>query len=138
MPAAGGDAVQITRNGGDVPQESPDGKFLYYLKGDSDPTSCSVWRMPVGGGEETKVLDCVHCSGHWAVGEQGIYFFAKPDEKRQSDIRFYDFSSGKISKILTITRAIQDWIALSPDGRTIIYPQIDQAGSDLMLVENFR
>ncbi len=138
MPAAGGDAVQITHDGEDLPQESPDGRFLYYLKGDSYPTSCSVWKMPVGVGEETKVLDSVHCAGHWAVGEQGIYFFAKPDEKRQSDIRFYDFSSGKISKILTITRGIQDWIALSPDGRTIIYPQIDQAGSDLMLIENFR
>jgi Tol biopolymer transport system component len=28
--------------------------------------------------------------------------------------------------------------AVSPDGRSIIYQQQDQAGSDLMLVENFR
>jgi Tol biopolymer transport system component len=135
MPAAGGDAVQITRNGGDVPQVSPDGKFLYYHKG--YPESCSVWRMPVGGGEETKVLDSVHCAGQWAFWGQGIYFFAKPDEKGRSDIRFYAFATGRISKILTVERDIQDWIAVSPDSRTILYIQME-AGSDLMLVENFR
>jgi hypothetical protein len=26
---------------------------------------------------------------------------------------------------------------VSPDERTILYPQLDEAGSDLMLVENF-
>jgi len=136
MSATGGQTVQITRNGGDVPQESPDGKFLYYQKG--YPESCSVWRMPVGGGEESKVLDSVHCAGRWALGGQGIYFFAKPDEKGQSDIRFYEFATGRISKILTVEREVQDWIEVSPDGRTILYTQIDEAGSDLMLVENFR
>ena len=33
MSSSGGEAVQITRNSGDTPQESPDGKFLYYMKG---------------------------------------------------------------------------------------------------------
>ncbi len=52
MPATGGDAVQITPNGHerDLPQESPDGKSLYYVKADRYPDQCSVWRMPAGGG----------------------------------------------------------------------------------------
>jgi hypothetical protein len=29
-------------------------------------------------------------------------------------------------------------ITVSPDGRTILYTQLDDAGSDLMLVVNFR
>jgi Tol biopolymer transport system component len=96
-----------------------------------------VWRTPVGGGEETKVLDSVHCGGLCAVVEQGIYFFAKPDEKGQSDIRFYEFATGGIKKILTIGQHVAPWIAVSPDGRTILYTEIE-TGSDLMLVENFR
>ena len=60
--------------------------------------------MPVGGGEETKVLDSVHFAGHWAVGEQGIYFFGPEDDKGHSDINFYDFATGKTSKILTIEK----------------------------------
>jgi len=29
-------------------------------------------------------------------------------------------------------------MAVSPDGRTILYSQVDDPGLDLMLVENFR
>jgi hypothetical protein len=95
--------------------------------------------MPAGGGEETRVLDSVYCDGFWEVGEQGIYYFAKPDEKGRSEIRLHEFASGKTRKILTFDlRAAYATLAPSPDGLTILYSQFDQAGSDLMLVENFR
>jgi Tol biopolymer transport system component len=138
MPAAGGEAVQITPNGEgrDVPQESPDGKFVYYQKGWQLPHS--LWRMPVGGGEEVKVLDSVHSTGLWTMGKEAIYFFTQPDERGRSDIRFYELATGKIKKILTIERRVDTHIAVSPNGLTILYPQLDQVGSDLMLVENFR
>ena len=32
IPADGGDAIQVTRDGGFAPLESPDGKFIYYTK----------------------------------------------------------------------------------------------------------
>ena len=32
IPEAGGDAIQVTRDGGFAPLESPDGKFIYYTK----------------------------------------------------------------------------------------------------------
>jgi TolB protein len=59
----GGEATQVTRakEGADVPQESPDGRFLYYCRG--WPFAQSVWKIPVEGGEETKVLDAVHPNG---------------------------------------------------------------------------
>src|SRR5512135_1498555 len=75
MPASGGDTVQVTRNTGDLPQVSPDGKSLYFEKTDRYPKECTVWRMPVGGGEETVVLDSTACHPSYAVWEQGIYFF---------------------------------------------------------------
>ena len=136
MPATGGEAVQITRHGGDVPQESPDGRFVYYEKG--WPAQCSVWRVPAGGGEEVKVLDSTHRFAGWTVGKQGIYFFTPRDAKGRSDICLYRFATGQTSRILTIERDAYYRIAVSPDERTILYGQFDQAGSDLMLVENFR
>ncbi len=136
MPASGGEAVQITRNSGDSPQESPDGKFLYYMKG--WPEAVSVWRAQVDGSQETKVLDSVHSEGQWAVVKEGIYFFRTPDKMVHSDICFYDFVTGQIRKLLTVQRPVDNHIAVSPDGRTILYPQSDQSGSVLMLVENFR
>ncbi|HSB14935.1 MAG TPA: hypothetical protein VLE22_10785, partial [Bryobacteraceae bacterium] len=138
MPASGGKAVQVTQNanGADLPHESPDGKFVYYSKGWPFPQS--VWRVPAEGGEKTKVLDAVHPYGLWTVGKEGIYFFTVPDKKRHSDLSIYEFATGKTRKILTIERRVATFIAVSPDGRTILYPQVDEAGSDLMLVENFR
>ena len=139
MPAVGGDAVQITRNDGDRALESPDGKYLYYIKGDRYPEQCSAWKRPAAGGEETKVLDSVHCDGFWDIGGQGIYYFSKPDEKGRSEICLYEFTNGKTREILALDlRYDYAGVAVSPDGRTILYSQSDQAGSDLMLVENFR
>src|SRR5207237_1400286 len=43
VPAQGGEMVQITRNGGCVPLESPDGKVVYYQKGGGS----DVWEVPV-------------------------------------------------------------------------------------------
>jgi len=137
MPVAGGEAVQISRNQGDLPQESPDGRSLYYMKGQPYPEECSVWRMLAGGGEETRVIDSFQCDGGWHVGEQGVYFFAKPDEKGRSELQLHEFATGKTRKILTVERPVMG-ITASPDGRTILWTQSDQAGSDLMLVENFR
>jgi eukaryotic-like serine/threonine-protein kinase len=136
MPSSGGEAVQITRNSGDRPEESPDGRFLYYMKG--WPDAVSVWRAQVDGSQETKVLDSVHSEGQWTVGKEGIYFFRTPDKMGHSDICFYEFASGQIRKVLTIQMPVNNHIAVSPDGRTILYPQSDASGSVLMLVDNFR
>ena len=138
VPAAGGDAVQITRNGADLPQVSPDGLYIYYLKPIRYPQECSVWMMPVGGGEETMVLDSTACHPSYAVWEQGIYFFTPTDKQGHRDISLHEFATGRARKILTIENPAVWSMAVSPDGRTILYTQKDEAGSDLMLVENFR
>lgn len=130
MPSSGGEAVQITRNSGDFPQESADGKFLYYMKG--WPDTVSVWRSQIDGSQETKILDSVHSEGQWAVIKDGIYFFRPPDKMGHSDICFYEFASGQIKTVLTIQRPVNTHIAVSADGRTILYPQSDGSGSVLM------
>ncbi len=138
MPAYGGEAVRITRNGGDVPQESPDGKTIYYMKGYHQNIP-SVWRMPVEGGEEIQVLDSVHRDGQWTVANDGIYYFIKPDDRGHSDLCLYEFATSKIRKILIIERLVDNIIAVSPDSKTILYAQVNGEGkSDLKLVENFR
>jgi len=138
MPASGGKAVQITRHahGADYPRESPDGRFLYYHL--NRPVRNSVWRVPVEGGEETKVLDSVQIPGCWTTGRDGIYFFTGPDKQGRSDLTIYEFATGKARKILTIDGITHARPGVSPDGRTILYSRVDMSGSDLRLVENFK
>ncbi len=131
----GGGAVQICGKG-DMPQESPDGKFVYYS--DGWPSPLSVWRIPVGGGVENKVLDSVNPSTLWTVTPGGIYHFGVADDRGYSELRLYEFATGKVRKLFTIEHRLEYGLSISPDGRTILYAQVDESGSDLMLVENFR
>src|SRR5206468_3696843 len=57
LPAAGGDAVQVTHNGGLVAFESPDGANIWYTQGSE--ASSPLWRLPVSGGQPVKVLEDV-------------------------------------------------------------------------------
>jgi TolB protein len=145
MPVTGGEPVQIARDTmADIPQASLDGSFVYYSKGYQNPSN-SIWRVPVAGGEGTQVLDGVATSGmQWTVAERGVYFFSKPDDKGRNGLSVYDFATGKTQEILTIERTSDvgvfavGGIAVSPDQRTILFSKTDAAGTDLMLVENFR
>ena len=139
MPSEGGQALQVTKKGGFVSQESPDGKFLYFAKGRG---AAGVWRVPVGGGEEVPVLEQVRAGYErfWAVREKGIYF-AYPGEPHHPAIGFFNFSTRRIIPLANLEKDLPPnygTLAISPDGRWILYSQIDHQGSDIALVENFR
>ena len=134
MPAAGGEAVQLTRNGGFRPRESPDGRTLFFGRGGDSSTS--LWKMPVEGGEETKVLDSVGAR-QWAPVDQGLWFinWTNPGD---AALQFLEFATGKITKVAPVSKEPAPGLAVSPDGRSILYVQYDHRGSELMLMENFR
>ena len=74
----------------------------------------------------------------YAFGEHGIYFVAQADKQGRRNLSFYDSPTGKTRKILTIENPKASFSMVFPDGRTILYTQLDESGSDLRLVENFR
>jgi len=138
-PAAGGQAIQVTREGGFEGFESPDGKYFYYAKGRGLP---GIWRVPSGGGAERLVLDH-HQAGvwrYWRIVDHGIYFVTAATPA-QPLLEFFSFATGKISEIARLERDPDKFVpglAVSPDGRRLLYVQRDQSGSDIMMVENFR
>ena len=130
--------MQVTQHGGMAAVESPDGKFIYYAKF-SDP---GIWRMPVEGGEENLVLKQLEPGfwGNWAMVDQGIYF-VNLDAKRNPTIKFFNFATGRMTQVAAPEKLPvlgMPGLAVSPDGRWILYAQVDQDISDIMLVENFR
>ena len=74
----------------------------------------------------------------FAIVNEGIYFIPRPDSAGRYSIQFFNFATKRIRSITTIERPVGYYLSVSPDGRWILYSQIDQMGSDLMLVENFR
>jgi Tol biopolymer transport system component/DNA-binding winged helix-turn-helix (wHTH) protein len=139
MEIAGGQAMQVTRGGGFEGFESADGKYFYYAKGRNIP---GLWRVPTAGGEETPVLDA-HQAGYWrywAVTEQGIYV-ATAVKPEQPLIEFFSFATGQLKLVAKLEKPIPHnvpGLTVSPDGRWLLWSQLDQEGSDIILVENFR
>jgi eukaryotic-like serine/threonine-protein kinase len=134
VPAEGGRAVQVTRNGGFVAFESPDGRFLYYTK--SEEGTEGLWRMPVEGGEEKQILDSLIAFRGFAVTNLGIYFLTKSNS--EFSVQLFSFAAAKTERIVKVERPILGSLTVSPGGKTVVYAQVDQLDSDLMLVENFR
>jgi eukaryotic-like serine/threonine-protein kinase len=132
-PAEGGQAVSVTKQGGREAFESPDGKFVYYIKGFG---LSSIWRVPVEGGEEIQILDHV-VQGSWAVLDRGIYFVNTRTTPRQA-IEFFNFATGQATRIVTLEKQAGGGLTISPDGRWLLYTQVEPGGSDIMLIENFR
>jgi YD repeat-containing protein len=137
--AEGGQATQVTKQGGFEGFESIDGKHFYYSKGRSVP---GIWQIPVIGGEETLLLDH-HKAGYWrfwAVAEKGIYF-ATANEPARPVIEFFNIATRKVTTIATLDKPLSPsdpGLTVSQNGRSLLYAQMDQSGSDLMLIENFR
>ena len=131
---AGGEAVRVTSNGGGSAFESPDGKYIYYVKGNWSGSLC---KMPVGGGKESQVLPSVSWNAFSLVNE-GIYFISEPGADGKSSIQFVSFPTGKVKTVAPMTSRASEGLSVSPDGRFLLFSQVDAEGSDLMLVENFR
>lgn len=135
VPADGGEAIQVTDQGGYRPLQSHNGRTLYYLR-PGLTTTVPLFARPVAGGPERQVLESVRWC-FWVV-EGGIYYFAASDEDGSLPLRYYDFASGR-SRLLTGLKGRGIWdLAASPDGKTVLFSAESPMRIDLMLVENFR
>jgi len=134
VPLQGGPPVQITRDGGLFAAESADGRFLYYSKFEAP----GIWKVSIQGGEEERVLD--QAGGNewynWALARNGIYFLRH--HKGGAVLDFFDFATGRTISLSTSDR--ENWIglAVSADGRSILYAENELEDSTIMLVKNFR
>ncbi len=139
MSIPGGPPVQITKKGGVFAVESEDGRFLYFVKFDAP----GIWRMPLDGGEEKLVLP--RAGGHewfnWALTRTGIYFRDSGKSENKDTVgvlKFFDFATGKTTTVTATDQPGGVGLAVSPDGRSILYDDKGDAESTIMLVKNFR
>jgi len=140
VPANGGTPAQVTHRGGFAVKSSSDGRWLYYARGRG---VSGLWRVhPDGTGEEPVYEELK--PGLWAffaVTKQGIYF-ADRDSTRGA-FALYLLPAGRKdpTRIAFFDKPLpagDGGFAASPDGQSILYSQIDQSGSDILLVENPR
>jgi Tol biopolymer transport system component len=134
---SGGPTEQVTKNGGVFAAESADGEFLYFSKYEVP----GVWKMPLNGGEEIRVLDQPAGDDwwNWALTRDGIYFYDPPKGKSKPGIKFLDFATGKTTLVAVEDPPTPSYrLAVSPDGKSILYTRLVPNESRIMLMKNFQ
>ncbi|MEG9430997.1 PD40 domain-containing protein [Terriglobus sp. ADX1] len=127
----GGSPQPITTGDGIVPQESPDGRFLYFARGGE----AGIWRVPIQGGPETQVLPepAAGYWGYWEVTPRGIVFL----DTTQTSLRMYDPATRNTINFAKLKRLPPRFAGLStsPNGQQILLTDESHASRHLTLSE---
>jgi len=135
----GGEPIQVTKNGGFIGFESPDGHVFYFTKGGG---TSGIWALNLGSGAEEKILDS-SVGRNWTVSPRGIYYLltSSADGEPYTLVQF-DPVTRRSSRPIPIQGSARNIpinvMAASPDGEWLVYAQRDQLDYDVVLVENFR
>jgi Tol biopolymer transport system component/DNA-binding winged helix-turn-helix (wHTH) protein len=133
MPASGGPATRLTKNGGGIALESPDGRQIIYTKG----TEPGLWMLSLESGIESKIVSNTVGFECFAIVKRGVYF-ERAGQGSGFVISFMSFSDHIVRDVATINAPVGAGLTVSPDERSVLFTQIDHSGSDLFLVENFK
>lgn len=134
----GGNPEQITdRLGSGSPVESMDGKFIYYRN------RRSIWRVPTAGGREEEVFDPEFglFGGRPQPANKGIYYQGLDRGERALIVSFFEYAAKRSSVAFRVRMgdfSVPVSFSVSPDGKYILYPMVDQSQTNLKLVENFK
>jgi Tol biopolymer transport system component/DNA-binding winged helix-turn-helix (wHTH) protein len=135
VPAEGGVAVRLTRDG-TFPQESTDGKRVFYVAGTEQD---QLWSVSVNGGDEHREEGMPKFVNDlsWTPAESGIFLVDGPPS--HLSIKYFSFSDRRtedISQLRGISFVCCS-IKVSRDNGTLLFSAVDRLESDIMLVENF-
>ena len=136
VPSRGGHAVQLASAPAATPLASPDGQYVYFFR------KKKLWRMMADGSwpEEVQGMPELSFQGtEWFPSKAGIYFMSH--ENGKATIELYDTRTQKIRPIFSLEKSPPYWIGampVSPDGKWMLFPQIDGHSGNLMMVENMQ
>lgn len=136
-PAKEGNAVLLSDALAFGPHESFDGWTLYFADGLFNSTLKKVSLNQTGLASTVEGMPLLKDADLWTLVSGGIYF--TPADAPRS-ISYFDFSTRQVRRILDVDHdlnSINGGLSVSPDGRWILYSQVDEVNSDIMLVENF-
>jgi dipeptidyl aminopeptidase/acylaminoacyl peptidase len=139
VPATSGPAERVTRTGtGFLAYETADATSLLYQPkfGDS-----ALLAMPLAGsGALRPLVDCVRPAAFAVAGRTIVYVACAPGTS--PPLRALDTVTGRDQLLGTLEHFPPDTLgiglAVSPDGKSILFRGLMRRGGDLMLIENFR
>jgi hypothetical protein len=110
--------------------------WLFYTK--RDPVS-PLFSLALPSGPERQIADCVRSRG-FDAGPDAVYYAACAPRRAEIPLYRYDPRNGERRLLggVSKSRGAVLSLAVSADGKTILFAQAAVQGADLMLIENFR
>jgi Tol biopolymer transport system component len=133
----GGNATMVSSGPAFSFRESFDGETLYFVDGWTDATLKRVSVNQPGPASPVEGMPLLKDAALWTVVPGGIYFV--PADSPHS-IRYFDLSTRRVRRVTEVDRnfnSANGGLSVSPDGRWILYSQVDDVNSDIMLVNHF-
>ncbi|MGA2194037.1 MAG: hypothetical protein ABSH40_02120 [Bryobacteraceae bacterium] len=134
----GSPTLLSNRQGTAQPVESADGKYIYFR------SRRSFWRIPVAGGEEEEAIIPEHDLA-WSTTIQpvrdGVYYLELERAAHGMAVSFFDFAARRSEVVFHIKDSNSGGsptFSVSPDGKNVLYPRVDQSQTNLVIVEDFR
>jgi Tol biopolymer transport system component/DNA-binding winged helix-turn-helix (wHTH) protein len=134
VPSQGGQPVAISSSRGYLPKESLDGRYVYFASGVNPATLLMASLNPIGTESRVEGIPALSFVANWTLTRDGIYFYPADDF---STLSYFDFATRKVHPVLK-GQTVFFGIAVSPDGRYIVYTQHHISKRDIMLIDNFR
>jgi hypothetical protein len=116
-----------------------DDRYLYYAKSEFNT---GVWRVPVGGGEETEIVrgPIPHAYG-WALTPTSVLYTTATSRARGEEytIRSFHLATGRTTELFRKAGPFgHNFLAVSPDEAWILFVEGGLTESELTLVDGFR
>jgi eukaryotic-like serine/threonine-protein kinase len=143
-PASGGQMAQITQDGGYTARESPDGKWLYFSKSETE----AIFRRPLPKSGDAAIAETELVIGSpyrvqpggWALTRKEVVFIDRTEHNRPPAIRAYNLETKSVRLIASLSEVFADrsdiGLSVSPDEKWILYSQLDRSGSNIILAES--
>ena len=136
VPSDGGHAMKIADHAY-FPLEAPNGDHVYFVR------DRMLWRAKLDGTAQENVVGMPRLNSmgdEWFPFQSGIYFIAHEGDR--SIISRFDVRTLRVRSLLREPeKSTPDWVGglpVSPDGRYVLYTQVDEHASKLMLVQNWQ
>jgi Tol biopolymer transport system component len=137
VSADGSSSQQLTKSGALYPIESWDGTRLLFTT--TEETS-PLYAMPSAGGEEQRMIECVMSRALAVTPPNNLYYLGCTPGAEPVPVHKRDLTTGRDEVVGTIDKGPRNVVlglAVSPDGKTILYARFVAGGSHLMMLENF-
>jgi len=134
MAPDGSAPEQVTRHGGLHARVSHDGRAVWYCKWGQT----GLWRTDFETGEERCVLETPENERwvSWELGDGAVYYVMSATDHYRLTRR--DLATGEARTLVKLPPLTAPTIAVSPDGRTILFEHPDRVERDLVFTANLQ